>query len=308
MGAKDGNAGTWRSRLRAPYMRNLGLAAAVVALVASILLQPRPDGEAGHGGSVGYPEPGVAISPVMPGLPYDRGGWWPGSVGDGSMVASTSMLSLSVEDAEGKLDAAAELVAGAGGFVVSSSLERLDRASAPAAHLSARVPADQIDSVLRELSGLGVVLSRSSFASDVSGAVSDLKLQLELLRTEEAELLSLLESPARRPAELLDLVERLSGVRAQISRVSAEMDAAGRRVELALLEVSLYGSEVPLSGSGAWSVASEFRAALAALSGLARAVVALSVRVLVFGVPLALVAVPVSLAVRRRRAREQGAE
>lgn len=293
------------SMLRSPRMRNLGVGLAVLALLAAIILLTRASEGTEDSGSVGYPEPGVAASPDLPGVVYDRGGWWPGSSGDGSMVASTSTLSLSVEDAEGKLDVASELVEVAGGFIVSSSLERADRASAPNARLSARVPADEIDSVIVQMSSLGVVLSRSTFASDVSGAVSDLKMQLDLLRTEEMELLALLEPPLARPSELIGLVERLFAVRSQIGRIAAEMESTSGRVELALLEVSLYGSEVPLSDGGAWSVMSEFRSALAALSDLARTVVSFSVQLIVFGVPLALAAIPVRMFLRRRRSKEQ---
>lgn len=247
---------------------------------------------------VGYPEPGVAVSPPM----YDRGMWWPDASGDGSMVASSSNLTLSVVDAEAKLDAAVRLVDEAGGFIVSSQLERFDRSAPATAYVTARVPAGELDRVLGELSSLGVVLSRSTYASDVSGTFNSLTAQLDRLRVEERELVTLLESPARRPAELLEVVQRLSQVRSEIAWMESEVKSVERRVELALLTVTLSGSEVSLSDPGVWSVSSEFRAALSQLTGALRATVSFTLRLLVFGAPLAVVSLPVWLVARRRRA------
>jgi hypothetical protein len=252
---------------------------------------------------VGYPEPDVAISPPM----VDRGMWWPGAAGDGSMVASSSQLSLSVEDADEKLAVATRLVEDAGGFVVSSQLERLDRAAPSSAYLTARVPSSELEPVLRELSALGVVLSRGTYASDVSGTFNDLSAQLERLRAEERELAAIVESPARRPAELLEVVQRLSQVRAEIGWMESELSSLERRVEFALLQVTLAGAEVPLSGPGAWSVASEFRGALAQLAGVVRTAVALTARLLVFGVPVLVVSLPAWWTLRRRSRRRADA-
>jgi hypothetical protein len=257
-------------------------------------------------GGVSYPEPGVAISPPM----YDRGGWWDGGYGDGSMVASSSQLSVSVEDAEAKLDLVTDLVGELGGFVVSSSLERYDRAAPPVGYLTARVPAGEVDRFVRDVSALGVVLSRSTSASDVSGAFVELSTQLELLRTQEAELAALLDPkpPSPRPSELVEVVQRLSQVRAEIARMESELAAIERRVAFSLVSVTLLGSEVSLSDPGTWSVAAEFRAALAQLAGAGRSAVAVAARALVFGVPLVVVTLPVWLVARRRRARRRAAD
>lgn len=275
----------------------------VVIVVANVAggQSPRSGGEAGSlDMSVGYPEPGVAVSPPM----YGRGGWPDGGYGDGSMVASTSYLTVSVQDSEGKLDVVTRLVGDSGGFVVSSSLDRYDRAAPPVVYLTARVPAGGLDGFVRDVAALGVVLSRSTTSSDVSGAFVDASTQLGLLRAQAADLVALLESSAapQRPGELVELVQSLARVRTEIVQLEAEAASIERQVAFALVSVTLQGSEISLVDSGVWSVSVEFRSALAQLSGAFRSVTSLAIRTLVFALPLGVLVVPVWL-VRRRRSR-----
>jgi hypothetical protein len=293
-------SGAYVQSRRFLILSSLLLAVIVVANVAGGQ-STRSEGEAGSlDMSVGYPEPGVAVSPPM----YGRGGWSDGGYGDGSMVASTSYLTMSVEDSEGKLDVVTRLVGDAGGFVISSSLDRYDRAAPPVVYLTARVPAGELDGFIRDVAGLGVVLSRSTSSSDVSGAFVDVSTQLELLRVQAADLVALLESSAaaRQPGELVELVQNLAQVRSEIVRLEAEVASIERQVAFALVSVTLQGSEILLVDSGTWSVSSEFRSALAQLSGAFRSVTSLAIRTLVFTVPLLVLVVPVWL-MRRRRSR-----
>jgi hypothetical protein len=125
----------------------------------------------------------------------------------------------------------------AGGFVASSkfALQGEDQI----ASMTVRVPAASYQDVLSEIRGLGVkVDSEGSNASDVTEEYTDLEARLRNLEATEVRLLELM-GRATNVNEILQVQDRLNGVRSEIERVKGRMSLLDRLTDLATITVHL---------------------------------------------------------------------
>lgn len=129
------------------------------------------------------------------------------------------------EDFEGLLRSIHEQVSSLSGYVEQSdvsgsSIQRDSRPSRRHASITARIPADQLDSFLQVVEDQANVTERSETATDVTLQYSDLESRKKTLTTEQERIWALLEKADTLEA-VIALEERLSEIRYYIGRNSS---------------------------------------------------------------------------------------
>jgi hypothetical protein len=302
MDAQEDAAGPARRRERA--RRRPGSAGAWVSVVSSVALVAivmhnvmagRNAAQEGGGFPGSRPDLGAAVEPqyhLSPGgMASDSasGRWYPWqSDGDGTQMATVWGLTVATADPAAALDRLGPVAIDLGGHLVSSSLHRYDPSQPLSAQLSVRVPAAQAGAFVSAVQAEGVLLSRQSYSSDVSGAIVDIGARLESLRLLERELQSLLgaSSTDGRPDRPIEIFRQLADARTEIEQLQRAEASLARQVAFDLIDVRLEGTERPFEPSGAWTVSGEVRDAVADLLHAGRRAVSLGVRTLVFALPL----------------------
>jgi len=240
----------------------LVLAGSVVALV------DRPAGRAGGDGAA-TSSSGLASDAVMttttmssaaparafgPGVATAKGGvastvigpmppeTVPGTrvTGAEPQIVRTAQLTLKVRDGafERAVDRANTIAVAAGGFVVSSNTSSFAKGEA-SGELVLRVPADSFDRVRLQLRGLGDIESLSQTGDDVSSQLVDIDARVRTLRAEESGLQSLL-AQAKSVNDMLQVRDRLTGVRTEIEQLAGQQAMLKDRVSYATITMSLH--------------------------------------------------------------------
>jgi hypothetical protein len=130
-----------------------------------------------------------------------------------------------------------------GGFVTSSSTSSLGRGRS-SAELTMRVPADQFDEARTRLGRLGKIESLEMHGRDVSGQLVDLDARLRAARAEEAALTILL-GKAGSVGDILQIRDRLSGVRTEIEQLDGQQVALRDQVAMSTIHVALHEAGAP---------------------------------------------------------------
>jgi hypothetical protein len=149
---------------------------------------------------------------------------------------------LRVEVAAGGFGRAAEesarVAQANGGFVESSTSSSLEAGRAEG-DITIRVPSANFDAARRSLAGLGQLRSEQVEGEDVTSQLVDLGARLRSLRAEEDVLNDLLGRAAN-IGEVLQVRDRIAGVRLQIEQLAAQEAALDGAANLATLRVSLF--------------------------------------------------------------------
>lgn len=132
-------------------------------------------------------------------------------------------------------DAASQLASRYGGFVVSSSVEGVDRRSG---WVSLRIPSERFDAALADLRALGEVERQSVSGEDVSMTLVDLDARLRSWKAQEAVLLDLM-AEARTVADTLKIQVELQNVQMNIESIQGQLRWLEEQVDLATISVYL---------------------------------------------------------------------
>jgi hypothetical protein len=301
-----------------PSLRDVWRRAALVSLavvvcagivVALVQAGGRADDDAGDSSTAGEALQSVATT-IAPAFDRDASGGATASAADTSVAATgpsivrTADLQVRVKRGSfaGAVERATSIAAGAGGFVTSSSTSSYARGEATG-DLTVRVPSARFDEVRRALAKLGTLEAATTGGQDVGGQLVDLGARLKTLRAEEGSLDGLL-SNARDIGQILQIRDRLTGVRTQIEQLAGQQAALQGQVDLATIHVSMHegGAKItPKHEDEGTAFGDSVRTAVDAML----AVVGGMVIVLGVAVPflvLALVALPFALRWRRRTA------
>ncbi len=219
----------------------------------------------------------------------------------GRQIIRSASVALEVDSVAGSFDEVEAIALTAGGFVGSSSFFGHDEERS--AQLTLRIPAGAFGEVMTKLRALAVeVTSISTSAQDVTEEFTDIEAQLSNLRAVEVRYLELL-GEARGISEILQVQDRIDGVRLQIDRLEGRMRVLEDLTDLATISVSL--SPVPAvvatsGGSGPLAAAGEaWQASLNSLEAVAT-VLLVAVVYSWWLLPLALVLGFIALRMRRR--------
>src|SRR3990172_8321233 len=235
---------------------------------------------------------GAGGSPQVAGASIDR------------KIIQTASVSLQVKAVGEAFQEVGRIASGAGGFVSNSSFSNVD--DEQVASVTIPVPAVRFQHVLGQLRGLAVkVENEQSQASDVTEEYSDLGARLRNLEATEAQYLEFLKR-AKDIGEVLQVQDRLNGVRAEIEQVRGRMNLLENLSDLSTIAVHLRpeaGAPVPApKGPDPAQAASDaWQASLDVLRGIASAVVMVAAFSWWLVPPFALLALVIRQTLFRRR-------
>ncbi|MFI5628445.1 DUF4349 domain-containing protein [Streptomyces sp. NPDC051664] len=158
-------------------------------------------------------------------------------------VIRKASLSVEVKSVPKAVAAARAATEGAGGLVASENTERLD-ATHEVSHIVLRVPQGEYDAVLRELSGGGKLLSRTSEAKDVTDQVVDVESRIATQRASVTRVRKLMDR-ADKLADVVTLEGELSNRQAELESLLAQQKSLQDRTTLATITLSLSEPESP---------------------------------------------------------------
>ena len=158
-------------------------------------------------------------------------------------VIVNASLSLKVQDVNAAFAEANRLARTAGGYVQQSSFINVnDNKDAPqrTASITLRIPSAQYEATLASLRGIegAKVVSEGSKSSEITEQYTDLQSRLRNLERSEAQYLTLMDQ-AKTIADIIQLTDRLDGVRGQIEQIQGRLNVLDQLVDLATIEVSL---------------------------------------------------------------------
>ncbi|MEA2348708.1 MAG: hypothetical protein QOG62_2495 [Thermoleophilaceae bacterium] len=183
-----------------------------------------------------------------------------------------------------------------GGFVLSSSMTTGEKSDG-GGQFELRVPVDQLDAVLDDLSDLGEVRSMTQDEQDVTSSFESLDDQLKAAQAERKSLLTRLEN-ADTDLEAQGIRRQLKGANQKINGIEADQRQLGKRISYAAVSVTLVKGKGDAGGATAQALDDALAILTASLGILVRIVAVL--------IPIGIVGGIVWLVVRttRRRRRE----
>ncbi|MFH9395610.1 DUF4349 domain-containing protein [Streptomyces sp. NPDC017556] len=158
-------------------------------------------------------------------------------------VVRTATLSVEVKNVARAVAAARGAAEGAGGLVAAEETERLDDAR-ETSHLVLRVPQDRYQEVLRELSGSGKLLSRTSNAKDVTDQVVDVDSRIATQRASVARVRELMDR-AEKISDVVALEGELSSRQSDLESLLAQQSGLKDRTSLATITLDLTPPDAP---------------------------------------------------------------
>lgn len=108
-------------------------------------------------------------------------------------------------------------------------------------NMKVRVPAENLDTFIKEIESLGTVTSKSVNSSDITDSYIDTQSRLNALKTEEETLLGLLKD-ADNLSDVIEIQSRISQVRADIESMETTLKRYDSQVEYS--NVWVYVNEV----------------------------------------------------------------
>lgn len=106
------------------------------------------------------------------------------------------------------------------------------------AFVQIRVPQNQLDATLQELTNLGTVEQQSITAEDVSNQLVDFQARLRNLRKTEEMLLEIMDRSGSM-TDVLQVARELSTIRSSIEQVDAQLKALQNRVTFSTIDIRL---------------------------------------------------------------------
>ncbi|WP_405900491.1 DUF4349 domain-containing protein [Streptomyces sp. NBC_00727] len=156
-------------------------------------------------------------------------------------VIRTASLSVEVKDASKAATNARAAAQDAGGLVEKETTERID-GTRDSSNLVLRVPQEAYDEVLRELSGAGKLVSRTSAAKDVTDQVVDIDSRIATQRASVARVRELMDR-AGKLADVVALEGELSSRQAALESLLAQQASLKDRTTLATITLELVEPE-----------------------------------------------------------------
>ncbi|MDX3238614.1 DUF4349 domain-containing protein [Streptomyces sp. ME03-5709C] len=171
-----------------------------------------------------------------------------------SYIVRTATLTVEARNVSGAVAKARTLVEAAGGYVGNESTS-LDDDGREYSALTLRVPPEDYDRVLRELSGLGTLRNRKVAAQDVTGQVVDVESRLKTQRASVARVRELMDR-ATRLSDIVALESELSSRQADLEALEAQQASLKARTGMATITLEVQEPAVtkaPEKDDGFWA-------------------------------------------------------
>ena len=228
------------------------------------------------------------------------------SLSTGQMLIRSGQITLEAKDPAAVVDQVRQIagaaVAGSdAGYVADERLQ--SSASTFTASITINVPAAAFTAVMQQLRGLGSkVLNEASSSQDVTEQYVDVDAQLQALRATQAQLLQLL-SKTQQVSDTLAVQRELSNVDTQINQLEGRENYLKAHSAFSTIVVTIQPPVVAVPAPTLhWNPYHALLVAVATLGTVGQGVVDGFIWLVVFGVPLAVLAL-MALAIQRAVAR-----
>lgn len=202
-------------------------------------------------------------------------------------IIRTGTLTIEIDSYERARAAIDRLIRGAGGFVASVDVGRLD-GSVGAATLVVRIPEERLDSAVAALAKLGILRREALRAEDVSETYYDLAARLRNAKRLEERMVEL-AAKAGGVKDLLEVEREIGRVRESVEVMEGQLRGLDDRTSLATLTVELVTRQTYVAveepGLGA-KIERAFNASVRGLGEAAEALLLFMVAALPWLVPL----------------------
>lgn len=157
-------------------------------------------------------------------------------------LIQTAWMELESRDYPNALAGLEKMITEQGGYIESRSEQGgslySTRYNARYAGITARIPAEKLETAMASAGELCNVVSRSTDVADVTESYTDTEARLKTLRLQEERLLEIL-SKATQLTDVLELESRLSDVRYQIESYEATLRNLDSRISYSTLHITL---------------------------------------------------------------------
>ncbi len=153
----------------------------------------------------------------------------------------TAQLTAETEDLDQLTQSLSQQIEALGGYIENQSVHN---GSTYAQHryrsasLTVRIPADQVDAFIQQVSGAANLVSQEKTLEDVTLRYTSTENRLTALETEEKRLLELLEQ-AETMADLLEIEQRLTDVRYELEEIASQKHLLDNQIDYATIHVTL---------------------------------------------------------------------
>jgi hypothetical protein len=168
-------------------------------------------------------------------------------------VVTDGSVDLTVKDPRETARAAAAVVEASGGRVDARTEDAAGSGHAASAHLTLRIPANQVSATLTTLEGMGTLQNVSLAETDVTGTAKDLDARIGAMKISVQRLEDLM-SKATTSSDLVAAESALNDRQMQLESMQAQRALLANQVDLATIRLGLYSpGEAPAkSVEGFW--------------------------------------------------------
>jgi hypothetical protein len=267
------------------------IAHAVQSQAASAAASAKPASAPPAGRGVAVP---VAGAPAAVGAPAVNQSNPLPDIPSGQMLIRTGQISLEATNPAALVEQVRQIATAASsgsdaGYVADERLQSTDASFT--ATITINVPAPTFAAVMQQLRQLGTrVLNETSSSQDVTEQYVDVDAQLQALRATQAQLLQLL-SKTQNVSDTLSVQRELATVDTQINQLEGRENYLKAHSAFSTIVVTI---QPPVAAKAApaplWNPLHALLSAVAALGTVGQGVIDALIWVLVFGIPLALLA------------------
>jgi len=168
---------------------------------------------------------------------------------DKRMIIRSGTMSIEAEnfnESEGKVK---EIVNGVNGYVTNST-SQLNASGKKQGTITIRVSAAKFDELVSQLSGIGKVMNQNISGKDVTEEFMDAEARLKTQRELEARLLKLLAEKTSTLSAIVEVEQKLAGVRENIEKTEGRMRYLKDQASYSTITVSVYEPAMLTTSSG----------------------------------------------------------
>jgi hypothetical protein len=161
------------------------------------------------------------------------------SLPDNRKIIYTADLSIVVENFDPVENGIAKLVKKFNGFIADSTIDTQNKQSRRG-DWTVRIPVAKFDDFLNAAGSIGVPVSRSQNARDVTEEYVDVEARIVNKKKLEARILELLERPDDKIQHVIEVEKELGRVREEIERMEGRIRYLKDKVDLTTVNISIW--------------------------------------------------------------------
>ncbi len=209
---------------------------------------------------------------------------------DKRMIIRSGTMSIEADKFDESESKVKDIVKSFGGFI-TNSISSLNAANKKQGTITIRVTADKYDAMLAELSKIGKVMNQNISGKDVTEEFMDSEARVKTQRELESRLLKLLSEKTANLTSVVEVEQKLAGVREQIEKTEGRMRYLKDQASYSTVTVSIYEPSLLQTSTGGgffYEMENAFKKGLkgftSVISGTITFVIALSPIFILFGV------------------------